>query len=192
VELHYFFDARWFLYQVVLAQSHSFVIKFGVVRCVLCEHVSCNSIVFKAATAALDSALISQVSDCLYVVVLQVIIPTPQFALRTLLYYIVCVINKQLTNGDEAMTHQHTVSSSKQISVKGQPVLVEQCTCGAQHRPNGQPPKHERTVLLGDGWYTIRPDREAYDRLQNEGYPPETHDADDIADGVQSNIPNID
>jgi len=90
------------------------------------------------------------------------------------------------------MTHLHTVSSTRQIRVKGHPVTVDQCACGAQRRPNSQPPVHERTILLGDGWYTIRPDRRAYDLLQNEGYEPETHDADDIADGVQTNIPNID
>ena len=90
------------------------------------------------------------------------------------------------------MTHTHTVSSSKTISVKGQPVIVDQCSCGAQHRPNGNPPQHERTVLLGNGWYTIRRDDQAYDLLMTEGYGSETHDADDIADGVNSNIPNID
>jgi hypothetical protein len=90
------------------------------------------------------------------------------------------------------MTHQHTVDSTREIKVKGLPVTVNQCSCGAQNRPNGQPPKHERTVLLGDGWYTIRPDYDAMRLLNNEGYAAETRDADDIADGVQSNIPNID
>ncbi len=90
------------------------------------------------------------------------------------------------------MTHQHTVSSTSQISVKSRPITVERCACGAQRRPDSQPPQHERTVLLGNGWYMIRRDNEAYSLLQNEGYEQETHDTEDIIDGINSNIPNID
>ena len=90
------------------------------------------------------------------------------------------------------MIHTHTTQNTETIRVKGCPVLVEICSCGAKRRPNSQPPKHERTELLGNGWYKIRPDRNAYDLLQNEGYALETQDKDDPIDGINTNLPNID
>ena len=46
-----------------------------------------------------------------------------------------------------------------------------------------------------DGWYVAKKvdeNRRAYNLLQNEGYEPETRDTEDIIDGINSNIPNID
>ena len=88
------------------------------------------------------------------------------------------------------MIHKHTESTSRNLAGN---VVLSVCSCGARKMSNG-------LAIVGglldtDGWYVAKKvdeNRRAYDLLQNEGYEPETHDADDIADGVSSNIPNID
>ena len=88
------------------------------------------------------------------------------------------------------MIHKHTESTGRNLPGN---VVLSVCSCGARKMSNG-------LVIVGglldtDGWYVgkkVDENRRAYDLLQNEGYEPETHDADDIADGVSSNIPNID
>jgi hypothetical protein len=88
------------------------------------------------------------------------------------------------------MTHKHTAETTRRLPGN---VTLDVCSCGARKLSND-------TAICGgvldtDGWYVQKKEdenRRAYDLLQNEGYEPETRDHDDIADGVNSNIPNID
>ena len=89
------------------------------------------------------------------------------------------------------MTHKHTAETTRDLPFGG--VTLGTCSCGAHKMSNGS--AIAGGVLDTDGWYVQKKEdenRRAYDLLQNEGYEPETRDHDDIADGVNSNIPNID
>ena len=88
------------------------------------------------------------------------------------------------------MNHKHTAETGRTLPGG---VVLSVCSCGARKMSTG-------SAIAGgqldtDGWYVAKKvdeNRRAYDLLQNEGYEPETRDTDDIADGVNSNIPNID
>lgn len=89
------------------------------------------------------------------------------------------------------MTHTHTPKTNRQLPFGG--IILSLCTCGARKMSDNSPIPDGR--LDSNGWYVAIPldnSRRAYDLLQNEGYEPETRDSEDIIDGINSNIPNID
>lgn len=89
------------------------------------------------------------------------------------------------------MKHTHTVATSRNLPFGD--VVLSVCSCGA--RKTSDSAKIAGGTLDTDGWYVSTPvneSRRAYDLLQNEGYEPETRDTEDIIDGINSNIPNID
>jgi len=89
------------------------------------------------------------------------------------------------------MKHTHIVATERNLPFGG--VTLSICSCGARKMSDGSAIAGGQ--LDSDGWYVTTPvneSRRAYDLLQNEGYEPETRDTDDVIDGINSNIPNID
>ena len=90
------------------------------------------------------------------------------------------------------MEHTHKAETTRNLPFGG--VTLSVCSCGARKMSNGN---DCGGTLDTDGWYVMTQptkeqiNRRAYDLLQNEGYEPE-RPTEDIIDGINSNIPNID